>query len=65
MTLSKQVSRQGLVLQRVMLTWGPAPRYTGEETVSEAHTPCWGAPGVKPRTSPEFPAATASSDLPH
>lgn len=66
MTLSKQVSRQGLVIHRVMLTWGPSPRYTGEKTVSERLTY---RAGGNQESSPAHPwsslPATVSSDLPH
>lgn len=55
--MSKQVSRQGVVIHRVILAWGPSPCCTGEACLREAHTPCWEEPGVKPCTSLEFPAS--------
>lgn len=53
MTLSKQVSCQGLVIHRVMLTWGPSPRYTGEKTVSERLT--YQVPGETRSQAPHIP----------
>lgn len=55
MTLSKQVSRQGLVIHRVILTWNHHHPIQARRLFQ---TPCWREPGVKPRTSLEFPASS-------